>query len=185
MRSGFHHKDAAASPWSLHTRPESEPTPRCATRPVARHSTLRLGLMLPNHYPDILHQFVFEFVFRKQHLMRQQRMCGSRGDPGAVGLTRTRAHVRACGPSRRHAERTARPRPELRPVTAARPQPRRVRGSSWKQRQDHDRRPACPSSPRARLCSIRTDSDSPGGVLGREMPGGKLSVNYYAIKLCT
>lgn len=123
MRSGFHHKDAAASPWSLHTRPESEPTPRCATRPVARHSTLRLGLMLHNHYPDILHQFVFEFVFCKQHLMRQQRMCGSRGDPGAVGLTRTRAHVRACGPSRRHAERTARPRPELRPVTAARPQP--------------------------------------------------------------
>lgn len=52
--------------WDLHTCPESGPT-------------LRFGLMLCGHYPESLNNLIFEFVFSKQSLMRQQSMCVSRG----------------------------------------------------------------------------------------------------------
>lgn len=71
--------------------------------------------MLCCHYPEILNNFILEFVFCKQSLMRLQSTCVNRGNMQAT------VHIHTCSglwvPSRRQAEGTARPGYQLRLVT--------------------------------------------------------------------
>lgn len=124
--------------------------------------------------------FIFEFVFSKRSLKRQQRMCVSRGAARAMGHTHTFRPVGTAGsmlkgpPGRISAQVSDSDGGSSGGVAGSSGRgPRGVRGSSWKQRQDCDGRGRAPPSPEplsaasAQIVTLRSEcwAGMPGSTL--------------------